>query len=256
MIAGGWYDTAAGADPSIALRLKEEHDGAEPAASSVAAANCVRLAALLPDFDTAAAGAAAGDGAAAAAGASGSAAAAASASGGGGAAAGGGGESYFLSRADGALAASAGRLSGRAAIISPQMCASAWLRARAPLRQIIIAGPAGAPATRDLLAAAAAGGGWLRDAGVICIDPGSPAERAFWGRANARALAMVDAAAAKGGGGGGSFPPTAFVCQDYTCKAPTRDAGQLLALLRAGAAPAGSGGAKLAEFKWPAGPGA
>jgi hypothetical protein len=32
----------------VLLRLKEDYDGAEPAASSVAAANLLRLAALLP----------------------------------------------------------------------------------------------------------------------------------------------------------------------------------------------------------------
>ena len=42
----GGYFSSAGGDPSVLLRLKEDHDGAEPAASSVAALNLARLAAL------------------------------------------------------------------------------------------------------------------------------------------------------------------------------------------------------------------
>ncbi len=43
--AGGYYASSAD-DSSVLLRLKEEHDGAEPAASSVSALNLARLAAL------------------------------------------------------------------------------------------------------------------------------------------------------------------------------------------------------------------
>lgn len=43
--AGGYFGTSA-RDPSVLLRLKEDNDNAEPAASSVAAVNLVRLAAL------------------------------------------------------------------------------------------------------------------------------------------------------------------------------------------------------------------
>lgn len=43
--AGGHYATA-GRDASILLRMKEDQDNAEPAASSVALANLARLAAL------------------------------------------------------------------------------------------------------------------------------------------------------------------------------------------------------------------
>ena len=44
---GGYFSTS-GTDPSVRLRLKDDYDGAEPAASSVAASNLLRLAALLP----------------------------------------------------------------------------------------------------------------------------------------------------------------------------------------------------------------
>ena len=47
-VAGGWFSTT-GDDPSVLLRMKEDYDGAEPAASSVAAANLLRLVHLTPD---------------------------------------------------------------------------------------------------------------------------------------------------------------------------------------------------------------
>jgi uncharacterized protein YyaL (SSP411 family) len=47
-VRGGYFNSAAG-DPSIVLRLKEDYDGAEPAASSVAAMNLLRLATILHD---------------------------------------------------------------------------------------------------------------------------------------------------------------------------------------------------------------
>ncbi|MDO8543673.1 MAG: thioredoxin domain-containing protein [Opitutaceae bacterium] len=46
--AGGYFNSAAN-DASIVLRLKEDYDGAEPAPSSVAALNLLRLAAMLND---------------------------------------------------------------------------------------------------------------------------------------------------------------------------------------------------------------
>ena len=45
---GAWFSTT-GADPSVLLRLKEDYDGAEPAASSVSAANVLVLAHLTGD---------------------------------------------------------------------------------------------------------------------------------------------------------------------------------------------------------------
>ena len=42
---GGYFSVAEG-DPSILLRQKEDYDGAEPAPSSIAAANLFRLAAF------------------------------------------------------------------------------------------------------------------------------------------------------------------------------------------------------------------
>lgn len=43
---GGYYNTP-GEDPSVLLRVKEDHDGAEPSGNSVAAINLVRLASMV-----------------------------------------------------------------------------------------------------------------------------------------------------------------------------------------------------------------
>ena len=50
---GGWFATT-GDDPSVLLRVKEEYDGAEPAASSVAVENLLTLVHLREDPDAAA----------------------------------------------------------------------------------------------------------------------------------------------------------------------------------------------------------
>jgi uncharacterized protein YyaL (SSP411 family) len=47
----GWFSTT-GADPTVLLRLKEDYDGAEPAASSVAALNALTIAHLTGDEET------------------------------------------------------------------------------------------------------------------------------------------------------------------------------------------------------------
>src|SRR5262249_12734927 len=47
---GAWFNTT-GRDPSVLLRLKEEYDGAEPAASSIATQNALMLAHLTGDAD-------------------------------------------------------------------------------------------------------------------------------------------------------------------------------------------------------------
>ena len=52
-IDGGWFSTT-GKDPSVLLRLKEEYDGAEPAASSIAVMNLLTLSHLTGDADMAA----------------------------------------------------------------------------------------------------------------------------------------------------------------------------------------------------------
>ncbi|KAJ3676181.1 hypothetical protein LUZ60_003593 [Juncus effusus] len=44
---GGGYFNTAGDDPSVLLRVKEDHDGAEPSGNSVSALNLIRLASLV-----------------------------------------------------------------------------------------------------------------------------------------------------------------------------------------------------------------
>ena len=51
-IDGGWYSTT-GEDASVLLRLKDEHDGAEPAATSVALLNLIALSHLTGDSEMA-----------------------------------------------------------------------------------------------------------------------------------------------------------------------------------------------------------
>jgi uncharacterized protein YyaL (SSP411 family) len=46
--AGGWFSTT-GRDPTVLVRMKEDYDGAEPAASSVSALNVLALAHLTGD---------------------------------------------------------------------------------------------------------------------------------------------------------------------------------------------------------------
>jgi uncharacterized protein YyaL (SSP411 family) len=47
---GGWFSTT-GEDPTVLLRLKEDYDGAEPAASSIASLNVLTLSHLTGDDD-------------------------------------------------------------------------------------------------------------------------------------------------------------------------------------------------------------
>ena len=44
---GGGYFNTAGEDPSVLLRVKEDHDGAEPSGNSVSVINLVRLASMV-----------------------------------------------------------------------------------------------------------------------------------------------------------------------------------------------------------------
>jgi uncharacterized protein YyaL (SSP411 family) len=47
--AGGGYFGSAAGDPLVAVRMKEDYDGAEPAANSISALNLLRLARMLHD---------------------------------------------------------------------------------------------------------------------------------------------------------------------------------------------------------------
>eukprot|EP00879_Flechtneria_rotunda_P027714 GHRR01029701.1.p1 GENE.GHRR01029701.1~~GHRR01029701.1.p1 ORF type:complete len:177 (+),score=71.93 GHRR01029701.1:156-686(+) len=159
----------------------------------------------------------------------------------------------YSARADGTLAAFTSRLD-QVPIAMPQMCAAAWLRTRTPLRQVIIAGAINNPKTQALLDAAAAS--WAPDKALILIDPANPESVGFWRKGNPEAWNMVEShfsntgsaaaaaavggqqaevaaseVAAAGGADAANFEPTAFVCQNFTCQAPTQSPGRLYELL-------------------------
>lgn len=120
ILPGGYYQTA-GADPAIKLRMKEDYDGAEPAASSIAAHNLIRLAALLPGSDSSKI--------------SKSAAVAADTQRQAGSSSAGGDLLGYLDRVDKMLAGFGGRLQ-HMVVAMPQMCCAAYLRTKVPLRQV------------------------------------------------------------------------------------------------------------------------
>lgn len=176
------------------LRKKEAYDGAEPAAGSVAASNCLRLAALAaPGSPEAVA---------------------------------------FEARGRAALTFMLG--GGRPALAVPQAAAASYLAASWPLRQCVVVGRKGAPDTEALLDAAFAAPS--PDTVVIPLFSDDAACLGWWRRHNPEAVAV--------GTGPGAPPPgtaAAFVCSDFTCKAPTSDPAALAAALIAPRK--GSGGA-------------
>lgn len=50
----------------------------------------------------------------------------------------------------------------------------------------------------------------------------------WWRRHNPEAVAMVDGSTAKGGGGSAA---TAYICQNFACRAPTADPAKVAQLL-------------------------
>jgi uncharacterized protein YyaL (SSP411 family) len=169
--SGGWFSTD-GEDPAVLLRLKEDYDGAEPAAGSLAVMNLLTLAHLT------------------------------------------GGEG-LRERAERALAQLDAR--GRdAARVAPFMCA-ALSAYHAGIRQVVVAGDASDPATRDLLHVVASA--YLPFTVIVPIT--DAADRA-------RVAPLLPFAAEMGARDG---RPTAYVCQDFRCEAPVQDPETLRALL-------------------------
>ncbi|KAG1680604.1 hypothetical protein FOA52_015053 [Chlamydomonas sp. UWO 241] len=227
---GGYFSTS-GVDPSIKIRIKDDYDGAEPAVSSIAAANLLRLAALVPHGTPVPAPGTANSDSHEAAGAareeaSSSTATAEERSGGETSSSGGkgGGSGFYDARARAVLAAFGEKLSTTPMAI-PKMCCAAYLSLRSPLRTVIIAGRRDCPGARALLNAAHRA--FATDKAVVLIDPSDAEDAVFYAAHNPGALAMVRA----------HFdtrpdsPATAFVCQDYTCQAPTADPDRLAELL-------------------------
>ncbi|CAI5486922.1 unnamed protein product [Closterium sp. Naga37s-1] len=220
---GGYFNTAEG-DPSLLLRMKEDYDGAEPAASSAAAASLARLGAMI------------------------------------------GGErgAEYGRKAARCVMAFEDRLS-RMPLALPQMCCSLDLLAATSSpaqRQVIIAGPRGAPETEELLNGVFSV--FQPNCTIIPIDPANQSDAAFWQQHNPRALAMTAkgmgdmsaatatsaAEAAVPAGAMSGATSAAYVCQNMTCLAPVSEPEKLIALLKGGNA---VGSTSVSSFTLPAG---
>jgi uncharacterized protein YyaL (SSP411 family) len=168
---GGWFSTT-GADSSVLLRLKEDYDGAEPAAASVTVGNLIVLGHLTSDES-------------------------------------------LINRAGRTLERYGPQI-GRAVRVMPLMVSNIALW-HGGGTQIVIAGDPGAEATRALERAVASR---YLPAGVV-IPLASDAASAALGER----LPWLAAMRTQNG------QPTAYVCHDFTCRAPVTDARVLEAEL-------------------------
>jgi uncharacterized protein YyaL (SSP411 family) len=169
---GGYFSTS-GNDKSVVLRMKDDNDSAEPAASSIAALNLLRLAQFRDDKN-------------------------------------------FDERARKTMDAFAPTLSHFASAM-PQMLVAVDFSLSKP-RQIVIAGKIDNPQTKELLNEVHRH--FLPNKILILADGGEGQK--FLGEKNEaiRAMPMVDG------------KPAAYVCENFTCKAPVTDPEALKALLR------------------------
>ena len=168
---GGYFSTT-GKDKSVVLRMKDDNDSAEPAASSVAALNLLRLAQF-------------------------------------------GDRKEWHERAKKTIDAFATTLS-RFPSAMPQMLVALDSSLSKP-RQIVIAGKAGATETKALLVEVHRH--FLPNKILLLADAGE-GQKYLGERLEAiRAMSMVDG------------KPAAYVCENFTCKAPVTDAKALGELL-------------------------
>ena len=169
---GGGYFSTSGRDKSVVLRMKDDNDGAEPAASSVAARNLLRLAQFQDSTE-------------------------------------------LRSRSEKAVGAFEGMLA-RFPSAMPQMLVALDFSLSKP-RQIVIAGKPGAADTRALLAEVH--GHFLPNTMVLLAD-GAEGQKFLGQKLEAiREMKPVGDKAA------------AYVCENFTCKAPVTDAKALGELL-------------------------
>ena len=172
---GGGYFSNSASDASVLIRLKEEHDSAEPAASSISARNLRRIANLMGSEDAHA-------------------------------------------RATSTIHAFEPLLA-QSPTSMPQMLCNMLPGASNP-RQIVIAGDLSNPETQALLAAARAP--YLGDA--LILHACHEAKAAGLG---GKFASIADMKPIKG-------KAAAYVCENFSCKAPVTDAKALDVLLRSG----------------------
>src|SRR5437867_2294433 len=168
---GGYFSTS-GKDQSVFLRMKDDNDGAEPAASSVAALNLLRLAQFRDD-------------------------------------------KTMAERARKTIDAFATTLSHFPSAM-PQILVALDYSLSKP-RQIVIAGKKDAPETKALLKEV---GRHFLPKTILLLADGSDGQK-FLGEKNEaiRAMSMVEG------------KPAAYVCENFTCKAPVTEPKQLAKLL-------------------------
>jgi uncharacterized protein len=169
--SGGYFSTS-GKDESVVLRLKDDNDSAEPAASSIAALNLLRLAQFLDD-------------------------------------------KKLEARARKTINAFAPTVSHFASAM-PQLLVAVDFSLSKP-RQIVTAGKIDNEQTKALLREVHRH--FIPNKVVILADGGEGQK--FLGEKNEaiRAMSMVDG------------EPAAYVCENFTCKAPVNEAGALNRLL-------------------------
>jgi uncharacterized protein YyaL (SSP411 family) len=164
---GGYFNSAAGAD-DVVVRLKEDYDGAEPAATSTAAMNLFRLSSLASS-------------------------------------------DALRERGRRAIAAFRGRWEGAPHAMPQLLCA--FESALEPPRHVVLTGDPGSEGLKSLAAAVHATLGPRRT--LIALD--APGARA-WFSARAPWLARM---------GEHDTVPTAYVCEEFVCRAPARSADEL-----------------------------
>jgi uncharacterized protein YyaL (SSP411 family) len=168
---GGYFSTS-GQDKSVVLRMKDDNDSAEPAASSVAALNLLRLAQFHDD-------------------------------------------KQMEERGKKTISAFSATLA-RFPSAMPQMLVALDFSLNKP-RQIVVAGKPDAPETRALLAEVHR---FFLPNKILLLADGAEGQK-YLGEKNEaiRAMALVDGKSA------------AYVCENFTCKAPVTDPAELRKLL-------------------------
>jgi uncharacterized protein YyaL (SSP411 family) len=168
---GGYFSTS-GKDTSVVLRMKDDNDSAEPAASSVSALNLLRLAQIR-------------------------------------------GEKRWQERAEKTIGAVQGTLS-RFPSAMPQMLVAFDFSSSKP-RQIVIAGKKDAPETKAILREVHR---HFLPKTIILLADGAEGQAYLGEKIEAiRAMSILDG------------KPAAYLCENFTCKAPVIDAKTLSELL-------------------------